>query len=89
VANDANASAVRHGNATGIVFWTASSVAGYSSTIPSVIYATPTDLYAADPTNGTGTYQISIPGGARMTVPRNGGATVHVSLRPARHRAAR
>src|SRR5437660_2665139 len=63
-ANDANASVVRSADMTGIVFWTAGSAAGYSSSIPIVMYVKGRDLYAADPTNGSGTFQITVPGGA-------------------------
>ena len=78
VANDAKASVVRSGDMTGIVFWTAGTAAGYSSSIPAVIYVKGRDLYAADPANGTGTFTITVPGGARYTLGRNGGATSHV-----------
>jgi len=49
------------------------------------------DLYVADPTNGSGTFQITVPGGATLTVPHNGGAMVHLTLPTAiaRRRAAR
>ena len=80
VANDRNASAVRTSDALGIVFWTPGAIAGYSSSIPAVLYVTGRDLYAADPTNGNGTFQITVPGGAMFTLQRNGGATAHVTL---------
>ena len=78
VANDAKASVVRSGDMTGIVFWAAGSAAGYSSSIPAVLYVKGGDLYVADPTNGAGTFTITVPGGARYTLSRNGGATSHV-----------
>ena len=89
--NSADASAVRSGDMLGIVFWKAGSVAGYASTLPAVMYVKGRDLYVADPTNGSGTFQITVPGGTTLTVPRNGGATVHVTLPPAiaRRRAVR
>jgi chondroitin AC lyase len=91
VANDRNASVVRSGDMTGIVFWTAGSAAGYSSSIPAVMYIKGRDLYVADPTNGSGTFTITVPAGARFTVARNGGATSHVIVPAtnARRRAVR
>jgi chondroitin AC lyase len=78
--NDSNVSAVRSGDMLGIVFWTPGSFRGYGSTIPAVLYAKGRDLYVADPTNGSGTFQITLPTGATMTVPRNGGATTHIVM---------
>jgi chondroitin AC lyase len=89
--NTSTASAVRSGDMLGIAFWRAGSAAGYSSSIPAVMYVKGHDLYVADPSNGAGTFQVSVPGGATFTVPRNGGATVHLTI-PAtasRRRAAR
>jgi hypothetical protein len=88
IANDATASAVRSGNAVGIVFWRAGRVAGIESDLPAVVYVTATDLYAADPTNGIGTFTITTPNG-KFTVARNGGRTFHAKLTPARRRAVR
>lgn len=88
--NNANASAVRSGATLGIVFWTAGSVAGYQSTLPCIVYAVSNgstiDVYTSDPTNGNGTYQLTVPSpvaGVRpttLTLPRNGGRTVHVTV---------
>ena len=91
VANDANASAVQKGDTLGIAFWRAGTAVGYSSSIPAVLYVTGRDLYVADPTNGTGTFTITVPSGATYTVARNGGATSHITLPPAvvRRRAVR
>lgn len=88
VANDATASAVRNGSAIGIVFWKPGTVAGIRSDAPAVIYVTPSDFYAADPTNGTGTFTITL-SGQTITVPRNAGRTFHASLKPPRRRAVR
>jgi chondroitin AC lyase len=88
VANDASASAVRSGEAIGIVFWKAGRVAGIESDSPAIVYVTATDLYAADPTNGAGTFTLTLPNG-RFTVSRNGGRTFHAKLTPARRRAVR
>ena len=101
VANNGTASAVRSGAALGIVFWSAGSVAGYQSTLPCIVYAVSNggtiDIYAADPANGNGTYQLTVPSlvaGVRattLTLPRNGGKTVHVTIAPPalKRRAAR
>jgi chondroitin AC lyase len=101
VANNATASAVRNGATLGIVFWTAGSVAGYQSTLPCIVYVVSNgqtiDIYASDPANGNGTYQLTVPSlvsGVRattLTLPRNGGKTVHVTIAPPvlRRRAAR
>jgi chondroitin AC lyase len=88
IANDANASAVQRGNTTGIVFWAAGKVAGVQSDSPAIVYLTPTDLYATDPSGSTGTFTITLPNG-KFSVPRNGGRTFHAKLTPARRRAAR
>jgi chondroitin AC lyase len=101
VANNASASAVRNGSTLGIVFWTAGSVVGYQSTLPCIVYSVSNgqtiDIYASDPTNGSGTYQLTVPSlvaGVRetaVTLPRNGGKTVHVTIAPpvVKRRAAR
>jgi chondroitin AC lyase len=91
LANHSGGSAVIKGDTLGIVFWTAGKVAGYSSSIPAVMYVTGRDVYVADPTNGTGTFTVTVPGGATYTVPRNGGATTHLTLPPPnlRRRAVR
>jgi chondroitin AC lyase len=101
VANNATASAVRNGSTLGIVFWTAGSVAGYQSTLPCIVYVATNgatiDIYASDPTNGNGSYQLTVPSsisGVRattLTLPRNGGKTVHVTIAPPalRRRASR
>ena len=88
IANDANASAVRSGKATAIVFWSAGKVAGVQADAPAIVYLTPTDLYATDPTNSTsGSFTVTVPQG-RFTIARNGGRTAHVALN-ARRRATR
>ncbi|HLJ73335.1 MAG TPA: polysaccharide lyase beta-sandwich domain-containing protein, partial [Thermoanaerobaculia bacterium] len=88
IANDANASAVRNGTATAIVFWSAGTVAGVKSDAPAIVYLTPTDLYVTDPTNSaSGSFTITVPQG-RFTIARNGGRTAHVALN-ARRRPAR
>ena len=86
VANDAMASAVRSGNATGIVFWTPGKVAGVQTDSAAVVYLTPTDIFVADPTNGSGTFTVTV-GATKLTVPRNGGRTFHARLTPPRRRA--
>jgi len=88
IANDANASAVHSGDATAIVFWSAGKFAGVQSDSPAIVYLTPTDLYASDPTNGVGTFTITLPQG-RFVVQRDGGRTFHAKLTPARRRAVR
>lgn len=108
VANTPAVSAVRRDNALGIVFWTAGSIEGYEATVPALVYVTETDgeleLSVADPTNGSGTMRIVVPGSYRgdgatpgfrstaIDVPRNGGRTTTITLTPAgpaRRRAAR
>ena len=86
IANDAMASAVRSGNNTGIVFWAAGKVAGVQSDAPCVVYMTATDIYVADPTNGTGTINITA-NGLKFAVPRNGGQTFHGKLTQPRRRS--
>ena len=107
IANDTTTSAVRRDNALGIAFWSAGSVEGYESTSPAVLYVTESKdaitVSAADPTNGSGTFRITVPGrfsgtnataGYRSTtidVPRNGGKTFTVTLKrlgPVKRRAA-
>jgi hypothetical protein len=101
VANDASISAVRdrRTNATGIVFWRAGAVVeGMESDAPAVAWMTDDGktlrLSASDPTNGTGTFHLTLPGrftstdakavtGTRSTtieLPRNGGKTTTVTL---------
>lgn len=98
LANGAAGAAVRSGNVTGVVFWTAGAIAGVQSTIPAVLSMTTTGntmhLSAADPTNGSGSYQVTIPGAwnstslptaihdraTTVTLARNGGRTVDVIL---------
>jgi chondroitin AC lyase len=101
VANDTNAAALRRGNTFGAVFWSAGSVDGYESDLPSIVYVvtegTTLHVYASDPTNGSGTFRITIPGAyvsrdvvttsyrsTTIAVPRNGGRTFHATLTPAR-----
>ena len=79
LANDASASAVRNGNTTGIVFWTAGKIAGVQTDTPCIVYLTQTDIYVADPTNGTGTINITV-GSQKLSVPRNSGQTFHARL---------
>lgn len=109
VANNTNVSAVTNGATTGIVFWTPhATAAGFSADAPSVVCATSSttsmQLAVADPTNGNGTFHVTVPGrwittdvpyatdsrATTLTVPRNGGATTRVTLTPAptRRRAA-
>ena len=88
LANDGTVSAVRSGDNTGIVFWKPGRVGGVQSDAPAVVYMTATDIYSADPTNGAGTFTVTLPGGNTLTVPRNGGRTFHAVLNP-RHRAVR
>ena len=87
MANDGNASAVRAGNTLGIVFWKPGRVAGVQSDAPAVVYVNGNDVYAADPTNGIGTFTLTV-GTRTIVVPRNGGRTFHASL-AARRRAIR
>jgi hypothetical protein len=101
VANNASASAVRNGTTLGIVFWSAGAVAGYQSTLPCIVYSTTNaqtiDIYASDPTNGSGTYQLTVPSvvagfrATTLTLPRNAGKSVHVTIAPpvVRRRAVR
>jgi hypothetical protein len=88
IVNDSAASAVRFGNSIGIVFWQPGTVAGIRSDAPAIVYVTATDLYAADPTNGTGTFNVTVDG-QTIAVPRDGGRTFRAALKPARRRAIR
>jgi chondroitin AC lyase len=87
VANDGTASAVRAGNMLGIVFWKPGRVEGIQSDAPAVVYLTDRDIYVADPTNGVGTFTVTV-GSRTLTVPRSGGRTFHAAL-GGRRRAAR
>ena len=71
----------------GIVFWKPGLVEGIQSDAPAVVYLTDRDIYVADPTNGVGTFTITV-GSRTLTVPRNGGRTFHAAL-GGRRRAAR
>jgi len=88
----------RRTNATGIVFWTASSFAGFASSAPLVVYMTDdgyhVQLSAADPTCATtGTIRLTLPEGFTpqfVDVPANGGKTVTVNAtRTVRRRTSR
>lgn len=102
VVNNAQVSAVTSGATTALVFWTPNATAaGFSADAPSVIYATSAgtsmQISAADPTNGTGAFHVTVPGrwlaanvpyatGSRsttLTIARAGGATTRVTLTPA------
>ena len=112
MANDAGASAVRdrRTNALGIVFWRAGAIVdGIESDLPAVAWLTDDGrtvrVSASDPTNGSGTFHITLPGrftslDAKTTLtthdttiefPRNGGKTTTVTLLrvPSRRRAVR
>ncbi len=98
LANGPAGSAVRSGNVLGVVFWTPGAVAGVQSTLPAVISLTTSGntmhLAASDPTNGAGTYQVTVPGAWTSTdvsavmhdrattliLARNGGRTVEATL---------
>ncbi|HUP44172.1 MAG TPA: polysaccharide lyase family 8 super-sandwich domain-containing protein, partial [Thermoanaerobaculia bacterium] len=98
VANTPAVAAVRRDTSVGIVFWSAGSIEGYQSDAPAIVYSEETadslQLSVADPTNGTGTIRITVPGrysgpnataGVRSTTisfPRDGGRTTTVSLTP-------
>jgi len=88
LANDANVSAVRSGNTTAIVFWSAGKFAGVSVDSPAVVYLTPADLFVSDPTDGFGTFNVTVMQ-RTFVVPRNGGRTFHASLVTPRRRVAR
>ncbi len=87
LANDADVSAVQSGGETGIVFWKAGSFAGVPSSAPAIVWLTPADVSVTDPTNGQGSFTLTV-GSATFAVPRNGGQTFHVHLAP-RRRAVR
>jgi hypothetical protein len=110
IANNTSVSAVTSGATTAIVFWTPrATAAGFTADAPSVVYATSTahsmQIAAADPTNGTGTFHLTVPGrwvttdvsyvtdsrATTLTLPRANGATTRVTLTPAatKRRAAR
>lgn len=101
VANDASASAVRdrRSNALGIVFWRAGAVVdGIQSDLAAVAWMTDDGrtvrLSTSDPTNGNGTFHITLPGrftstdakttltthGTTIDLPRNGGKSTTVTL---------
>ncbi|MBK5260342.1 MAG: hypothetical protein JJE51_12165 [Thermoanaerobaculia bacterium] len=98
IANNANVSAVRNRreSSLGIVFWTAGAVEGVQSSAPAILHFAESGrnlvLNATDPTNGVGTYTVTLPGryegagakaGSRSTtieIARNGGKTVSVTL---------
>ncbi|HYU23605.1 MAG TPA: polysaccharide lyase family 8 super-sandwich domain-containing protein, partial [Thermoanaerobaculia bacterium] len=102
VANNASVSAITSGATTAVVFWTArATAAGFTADAPSVVYATSSahsmQLAAADPTNGTGMFHVTVPGrwvtadvpcvtdsrATTLTLPRANGATTRVTLTPA------
>lgn len=91
IANDAGAAAVRdtRDGALGIVFWRAGiSVEGITSTLPCVVWLTRDGLLsAADPTNGSGTFTLTV-NGTKITVPRDNGRTFRMRLQT-RQRAVR
>jgi len=51
-----------------------------------VVYLTDRDIYVADPTNGAGTFTVTV-GARTLTVPRDGGRTFHAALGGRRHAA--
>ena len=108
VANTPTVAAVRRDDALGIVFWSAGSVDGYEADGPAIVYLSESgdslQLSVADPTNGSGTIRITLPGrylgqnavatgrSTIVSIPRNGGRTTTVSLTPeppARRRSAK
>ena len=109
LANSSTGSAVRSGNVLGAVFWAPGSMAGIQSTLPTVLTMTTVGntmrLAASDPTNGSGTYQVTVPGAwtstdvpavihdraTTITLSRSVGRTVEATLLPAagRRRSAR
>ena len=100
LANDSRVSAARDNRTkgVGIVFWAAGSFNGITTDLASTVYyidnGLTVELYVSDPTNGSGTMHVSLPGkflssngtftqvGAttRIDVPRNGGRTYHTTL---------
>ncbi|HVS31125.1 MAG TPA: polysaccharide lyase family 8 super-sandwich domain-containing protein [Thermoanaerobaculia bacterium] len=111
LANTPAVSAVRdnRSGARGVVFWAAGSFDGIESDGPAVVYLADAGdgvkLSIADPTSGTGTLRVTIPGrykgpnatltagrGTTIAVPRTGGQTTTVALEPTvpnRRRAVR
>jgi chondroitin AC lyase len=104
LANNSAVSAVRDNRtgAVGIVFWTAGSFDGITADGAAVVYVDGMNYSIADPTSGSGTRTITIPGrytgtnavaGIRSTTisaPRNAGQTFTVALTatiPGRRRA--
>lgn len=108
LANTFTVSAARdHRDQTlGIVFWTAGVFDGIQSSAAAIVHITPKIdgmiISVSDPTNGSGTMSLVVPGrytgtnavtGARattITIPRDGGKTFTVTLKnavPARRRA--
>jgi chondroitin AC lyase len=107
LANHQQVSAARHNDtgALGIIFWSPSSVEGISASAPSVLYQTTSgnrmELSLADPAQGSGAYEVTLPGrftlvsaspgvtltsgvaSSTLTVPKNGGRTVRVTLQQA------
>ena len=99
-ANDARVSAARdrRTNALGIVFWQPGTFGGVSSDLAATVYIVDNvrtvELSVADPTNGSGTMHITLPGRfvtsdatitqvgplTRIDVPRDGGRTFHATL---------
>ncbi|HEX6178590.1 MAG TPA: polysaccharide lyase family 8 super-sandwich domain-containing protein, partial [Thermoanaerobaculia bacterium] len=96
LANTPSVSAVRKDQSLGIVFWAAGSFQGWEASGPAVIYVEETtdglEVSAADPTSGSGTLRITLPGrydganataygrGTTLEVARNGGRTTTVKL---------
>lgn len=68
LANNEQISAARdlRTGALGVIFWTASSIEGISTDAPAVLYQTRSgnrvELSLADPAQGSGTYQLTLPG---------------------------
>ena len=108
LANTASVAAVRKDASLGIVFWTAGSFQGWESSGPAVIYVEETadgmKVSAADPTGGSGTLRITLPGrydgptavaygrATTVEIARSGGRTTTIELttqNPNRRRAAR
>ena len=97
LANTPAVSAVRddRSGALGIVFWSAGSFDGIEADGPAVVYINDLTLSIADPTSGTATLRVTIPGrykgpnatitlgrGTTIAVPRNSGQTTTVTLEP-------
>lgn len=103
-ANNEQVSAARdlRTGSLGVIFWEASSIEGISTDAPAVLYQSISgnrvELSLADPAQGSGTYQVTLPSklilvsadpgvtvtsgpaSTTLTVPRNGGRTVRVTL---------